>query len=73
MNTQESRKAVENFMYYMYNVWSEDEAYKVFGNIMGKHLWSKWNNSHDELQWFAYIDGENRTKIIERANEAYNK
>ena len=73
MNTKDARKAVENFMYYMYNVWSEDEAYKVYGNIMGKHLWSKWCNAHDELSWYAYLDGENRTKIIERANEVYNK
>lgn len=60
-------------MYYMYNLWSEEESCKVFGKIMGEHLWYKWNNSRDELQWFAYLDGYNRTKIIERANEAYNK
>lgn len=73
MNTKDSRKAVENFMFYMYNQWDKDEAYKVFGKIMGDHLWSNWCNSHDELQWYAYLDDENRTKIIERANEVYNK
>ena len=73
MNTKEARKAVENFMFYMYNNWCEAESKEVFGEIMGKHLWSKWCNSHDELQWFCYLDDENRTKIIERANEVYNK
>ena len=73
MNTEQARKAVENFMYYMYNKWDEQEAHEVFGNLMGKHLWNKWCSAHDELIWFAYLDDENRTKIIERANEVYNK
>jgi hypothetical protein len=73
MNTKDSRKAVENFMFYMYNQWDKDEAHKVFGKIMGDHLWAKWCTASDELRWFAYLDDENRTKIIERANEVYNK
>lgn len=73
MNTEQARKAVENFMYYMYNQWDEDESRKVFGKIMGDHLWAKWCTSSDELRWFAYLDDANRTKIIERANEVYNK
>lgn len=71
MDTKDSRKAVENFMYYMYNKWSEDESHAVFGKVMGDHLWKKWCTASDELRWYAYLDDENRNKIIERANEIY--
>lgn len=71
MNTEQARKAVENFMFYMYNKWSEDECHKTYGKVMGDHLWDKWCSAHDELKWFSWLDDGNRDKLIARANEIY--
>ena len=73
----EKRRVVDNFMYYIFNVWCEDEAVSVFGNDLGTHIYEKWcwyrNNGGDQLEWYANLDEECRTKIVERACEYYGK
>lgn len=73
MDTTKSVQAIDNFMHYMYNQWCEEEAIKVFGKIMGKHLFNHWCNAHDELKWYCYLDDGNKEKIVARANEWSNK
>ena len=64
-------------MYYIFNVWCEDEAVSVFGNNLGTHIYKKWcwyrNNGGDQLEWYANLDEKCRTKIVERACEYYGK
>lgn len=69
---------VTNFMYYMYNKWCIGEAKKVFGNNLGEHIFSKWVHHINvtqlgDLYWYSELDNECRRKIVDRANELYNK
>lgn len=67
---------VTRFMWYMFNKWNEDEALRVFGFDLGKHIWAKWEVAnleyHDpSLSWYADLDEKCRSIIIKRANEIY--
>ena len=66
-------KDIENFMYYMFNRWTLEEAKFVFGDNLGTHIYGKWQEVDDTLIWFGWLDKECRHKIADRANEIYNK
>ena len=70
-------KIVDNFMYYVFNKWSREEAVHVFGENLGMHIFKKWEsyriNGGDQLEWYANLDADCRCKLVERANEVYNK
>ena len=71
-------KTVRNFMWYMYNKWNRQEAIYVFGENLGNHLYNKWMRYYENvrdynLTFFAEIDNECRTKIVQRANEIYGE
>ena len=62
---------VTNFMLYIYNRWNEYEAGKVFGEVLGAHIWSKWLDKYDSLKWYADLDTQCRQKLVDRANSIY--
>lgn len=68
---------VTNFMLYVYNKWSKEESVRLFGNDLGIHIFNKWvwcrENGGDQLEWYAILDNDCRRKIVDRANELYNK
>ena len=69
---------VENFLYYMYNRWCLDEAHLLFGESLGDHIYKKWTEKikysiDHNLSWYADLDKYCRQKIVDRANELYNK
>ena len=69
---------VTNFMYYMYNKWSKDEAIRLFGNNLGNHIFGKWvwkgENTHDQtMSFYSELDSSCRQKLVDRANEIYGK
>ena len=64
---------VTNFMYYMFNKWNVNEAKLLFGENLGSHIFDKWQHYTDQLYWYAELDNECRQKIVDRANELYNK
>lgn len=66
---------VENFMLYMFNKWCIGEAKKVFGNNLGEHIFSKWEDygAGRELLWYSELDTRCRQRLVDRANEIYNK
>ena len=66
-------KEVENFMYYIFNRWSEGEARFLFGEHLGTHIFNKWLEIRDGLRFFGYLDKECREKLVNRANQIYNK
>lgn len=69
---------VTNFMYYMFNRWSLTESKLIYGESLGSHIWGKWNEvvrfgDGDQLRFYANLDKECRQKLVDRANEIYNK
>ena len=69
---------VENFMYYMYNRWCIDEAHLLFGKSLGDHIYAKWTEKIEysidrTMSWYGELDKKCRQKIVDRANELYNK
>lgn len=61
------------FMLYMFNMWSERECKRLFGEDLGDHIWSKYLDQRDKLKFYADIDDKCRQKLVDRANEAYGK
>jgi hypothetical protein len=73
-----NNNAVTNFMLYLFNKWCIGEAKKVFGNSLGEHIFSKWVHHREgtklgDLYWYSELDNYCRQKIVDRANELYNK
>ena len=69
---------VTNFVYYIFNKWCIEEAKKVFGDNLGEHIFNKWvhhrkDTGLGDLYWYSELDNECRRKIVDRANELYNK
>ena len=64
---------VTNFMYYMYNKWSLDESIRVFGEDLGDHIYCKWLNRQDNLQWYGELDNNCKQKLVDVADKIYNK
>lgn len=67
---------VTAFMYYICNQWGIDEAKKVFGDNLGEHIYKKFEEHQNvlgALHWYAGLDEECRQKLVDRANEIYNK
>lgn len=65
---------VTNFMLYVYNKWGINEAHLLFGKNLGDHIFGKWiEHRSDQLYWYAELDESCRQKIVDRANELYNK
>lgn len=62
---------VTNFMYYMFNRWSEAEAVATFGEDLGKHIYGKWVKRISDLHWYAELDNDCRRKVVDKANEFY--
>lgn len=71
------KNEVTNFVLYMFNKWCIEEAIFVFGENLGKHIFEKWvwyrENNGDQLVWYANLDNTCRRKLVDRANELYNK
>lgn len=75
MSGTKKRNEVTNFMYYMYNRWSYDEAVKLYGENLGQHIYEKYQhlkNSLGILFWYSELDDENRQIVVDRANEIYD-
>ena len=69
-----NKKAVDAFMLYMFNRWNMNEAKLLFGKNLGDHIFGKWiEHRSDQLYWYAELDESCRQKIVDRANELYNK
>lgn len=63
---------VTKFMWYMFNVWNEIEAKRLFGENLGMHIYKKWqDNRRDSLYWYALLDNDCRKTLVDRSNEYY--
>lgn len=76
LKKKKKRSEVTNFLYYICNQWGIDEAKKVFGENLGEHIYNKfqyYNNKSGALYWYSELDNVCRQKLVDRANEFYNK
>lgn len=68
---------VTNFMLYMCNRWSAEEARTLFGRDLGNHIYGKWLDAFTMVDrtmfWYSNLDSNCRQKIVDRANEIYRK
>ena len=62
----------------MYNKWSESEAVKTFGKLMGEHIWGKWVSYNEmygthgaSMKLIYELDDTNLKILVERANTLY--
>ena len=71
----DAKKAVDNFMYYMYNKWSESECRYLFKDVfLADHIWAKYKeNGNAILWWYSMLDSECQRKLIDRANHFYGE
>lgn len=69
--------SVTNFMYYIFNRWSEQEAINLYGEALGRHIWGKYvdyiERNLGELRFYAELDVRCKNIIVERADEIYGK
>lgn len=68
------------YLYYMWNVWSEEECNKIIEYWRAVHVWSKWiDHCTDKgalaaaATFYAEIDPGVRRMIVERAIKYYNE
>ena len=75
------KKIVESFFYYMWNTWCQKECLLVFREASGTgiHYWREWCHFYEAYDahgaisaFFAYLDGENRTRLVTRALKLYD-
>lgn len=70
-------EVVTKFMYYVFNEWDKEEAIRLYGENLGRHIYGKWlwcrEHNGDQLGWYAELDQVCRAKLVERAIEVYNK
>lgn len=74
------KSELDCYMFFMWNVWGEEECMNIFGESLGKHIWSKWADHCDGVgrtgaaaTMYAVLDSDKRRKIVERAVAHYNK
>lgn len=70
--------AVLSYAIYMANAWCEEEANKVFGKVLGEHIFSKWVSYNEmygthgaSMKLIYELDETCLEKLVERANELY--
>lgn len=68
-----------SYMIYMANRWGQDEAQKVFGEMLGNHIWSKYMSyANSEGRYAAYaklvfeLDSDNLKLLLDRATSIYD-
>lgn len=75
------KKVIESFFYYMWNAWCQYECHLVFCGACGgwEHYWRHYEEYYKMYgcegaisKFFAYLDGENRTRLVTRALELYD-
>lgn len=62
---------VTYFMWYMFNKWSHEESIYIFGENLGEHIWNKYTDSRDKLEFYGSIDNGCRSMLVKRAMEIY--
>jgi hypothetical protein len=69
------KNEVTNFMLYVFNRWCIGESIRLFGENLGNHIFEKWMyyGAGNELRWYAELDVNCRQRLVDRANELYNK
>ena len=66
-------------MIYLANSWSKEESIKIYGDILGNHIWSKWVGYNDDCnaiyanaKLIYELDSINLELLAIRATQLYN-
>lgn len=62
-----------SFILYISNKWSLEEAISLFGEMLGNHIYDKFYDNPNKLDWFANLDSNCQETILNRALEIYDK
>lgn len=73
------KSELDCYLFYMWNRWSYDECVTIFGEHLGKHIWSKWIDHCEGIGCtgaaatiYPSLDYDKRRIIVERAYAYYN-
>lgn len=74
------KSELDCYLYYMWNQWRKDIPIKLFGRMLGSHLWDKWCKACDECGadgapalFYSFLDIKTRGVIVNNAVSYYNK
>lgn len=69
---------VLSYAMYMANMWSHEEAVKVFGKLLGEHIFGKWSGYYEDygyngasLKLIYELDSTNLELLVDRATLNY--
>ena len=69
---------VDFYFFFMWNRWDERECHKIFGEMLGNHLWNKWitycqekGSHHATSKFYAELDCTNREILVEYCIQYY--
>lgn len=76
---RDTLSAVESFMYYMWNAFSDREASNINWHCSRDHIIEKWHHYCDKYgpngaiaPFFGELDGTNRQALVDRAMKLYD-
>ena len=68
-----------SYMIYMANRWGKDEAVKIYGEMLGNHIWEKYMSyANSSGMYAAYaklvfeLDSDNLKLLLDRATSIYD-
>ena len=72
-------KETLSVMIYLANSWSKEESIKIYGEILGNHIWNKWVGYNDDCnviyanaKLIYKLDSINLELLAIRATQLYN-
>ncbi len=68
------------YLYYMWNQWNNSTCVRIFGEMLGTHIWSKWIKACEECGsdgapalFYSMLDYDTRKEIVNNALAHYNR
>lgn len=70
--------AINKYLYFMWNAWSEEVCMKIQWNCSAQHIWSKWMGFWDRngasgatAPFWGDLDGKNRQILFDYIDQNY--
>lgn len=75
----DKKSELDCYLYFMWNNWSRNICFDIFGERLGEHIWIKWTQLCQKdgavgapASLYAICDSNVRNKLKQRAYEQYN-
>lgn len=76
----DKKSELDCYLYFMWNHWSMGVCVQLFGESLGKHIWSKWVSACEDCGaggapalFYSTLDVDTRRTIVERSFNHYNR